>query len=82
MERHETEQFRYMMLDRLRSDCDYYLGWGKFSERILRSNNIDVHITEMKRLWYSLPIKPEWLSLEQIDEYEHKMKNKIASVEN
>ena len=31
------------------------------------------HITEMKRLWDELEIKPEWLSMEQIEEYESEM---------
>ena len=70
-------KFNYMMLDRLRSDCDYYLGNGNRSERILRGENVNEHIKEMKKLWNSLPDdgKPEWLSMEDIEEYERKMKN-------
>lgn len=68
-------KFNYMMLDRLRSDCDYYLGNGNRSERILRGENVNEHIKEMKRLWNNLKVKPEWLSMEDIEEYEKKMKN-------
>jgi hypothetical protein len=34
LEAYETEKFRYMMLSRLQSDCEYFLGWGKFSNTI------------------------------------------------
>jgi hypothetical protein len=76
LEAHETEKFRYMMLSRLQSDCLYFLGWGKFHKSILRDDSINVHITEMKRLLNSLPIKPEWLTLEDIINYESIMNNK------
>jgi hypothetical protein len=71
----EDVKFNYMMLDRLRSDCDYYLGNGNRSERRLRGENVNEHIKEMKRLWNNLKVKPEWLSMEDIEEYERKMKN-------
>jgi hypothetical protein len=71
----EDVKFNYMMLGRLRSDCDYYLGNGNRSERRLRGENVNEHIKEMKRLWNNLKVKPEWLSMEDIEEYERKMKN-------
>jgi hypothetical protein len=70
-------QFTYMMLDRLRSDNDYYLGYGNRSERNLWAGNVNDQIAEMKKLWNELPKdkKPEWLSMEDILEYEKNMKN-------
>jgi hypothetical protein len=69
-------QHTYMMLSRLQGDNDYFLGAGGGSERSLWAKNVDAQITEMKKLWNSLPedSKPEWLSMEDISEYEEKMK--------
>ena len=72
--------FDYQMLGRLQSDCDYYLGHGNRSEKNLWAGNVDAQIEEMKRLWNKLPIKPEWLSMEDILEYEKKMKGKSGSM--
>lgn len=68
-------QHKYMMLNRLQSDCDYFLGNGKGSEKVLYYDSVEEHISEMKKLWNELDIKPEWLSLEDIDDYEEKMLN-------
>ena len=67
--------FRYQLLDRLRSDCDYYLGNGGAQDKFLWAGNIHSHIYFMRGLWNSLPEgeKPEWLSLSDIDNYEHRM---------
>jgi len=73
------QQFQYMMLSRLQSDCKYFLGYGKRSIRNLWADNIVEHIAEMKRLWNELIIKPEWLSLEKIIEYENNMLNDIQN---
>ena len=71
------EKFRYMMLDRLQSDCDYYLGYGNRSEKQLWTGNVDEQIKQMKLLWNSFPEdkKPEWLTMEQILNYEKEMKD-------
>ena len=68
--------FDYMMLSRMKSDCDYYLGYGRRSINALHGNTIDEHIAAMKRRWNSFPVnkKPEWLTWDQILEYELKMK--------
>lgn len=73
----EDVKFNCMMLSRLQSDCDYYLGNGKRSERVLWAGNVDDHIAEMKRLWNNLKVKPEWLSMEEIEDYEKQMKNEF-----
>lgn len=69
------QQHKYMMLSRLQSDCEYFLGNGKGSERNLYYKNVPDHIAEMKRLWNELVEKPEWLSMEDIERYEDQMLN-------
>ena len=59
----------YMMLSRLQSDCEYFLGYGHRSENVLPSKSIDNHIDNMKRIYNRLPEKPEWLSMEDILDY-------------
>jgi len=68
-------KFEYMMLDRLRSDCNYFLGYGGRHLKILTNDSVSDHINEMKRLWNIFPEaeKPEWLTMEQIDKYEKEM---------
>jgi hypothetical protein len=70
----------YQLLDRLRSDCDYYLGNGNRSEKHLWAGNVDAQIKKMKELWNSFPkdAKPEWLSMNDILTYEKKMKSEYA----
>lgn len=64
----------YMLLDRLRSDNDYFLGNGGRSEKHLWAGSVDDQIAKMRELWNGLDEKPEWLTEEQIDDYEHRMK--------
>lgn len=73
----EVNEFDYMLLGRLKSDADFYLGHGNRNERRLWALNVDDHIKEMKNRWNALPEdkKPEWLTMEDILEYERKMKN-------
>ena len=72
----QDDEFNYMMLSRLESDCKYFLGAGGGSERSLWAGNVKDQIKEMKRLWNIIKIKPEWLSLNDIKNYEKKMKAK------
>jgi hypothetical protein len=69
----ESLEYNYMMLDRLRQDCDYFLGHGNV--RRLWAGSVKEQIAKMKELWNTLPEKPEWLTYEQIEEYERKMLN-------
>jgi hypothetical protein len=64
---------QYAMLSRLQQDCDYFLGWGNRSVRHLYYDTVEKHIQEMKKIWNCLRLKPEWLSMEEIEEYESKM---------
>ena len=67
-------EFQYQMLDRVRSDCQYFLGYGNRCEKHLWGKSVEKHIKAMRRIWNELKEKPVWLSMEQIDEYERKMK--------
>ncbi len=68
-------KFRYQLLDRMRLDCEYYLGNGNKSPKHLWAGNKTEQIETMKSIWHSFPKdeKPEWLTIEQIMEYERKM---------
>lgn len=61
------------MLDRLRSDCDYYLGYGNRNVKALWAKDEKVQIDIMRALYDKVPESPEWLTKEQIDSYEQKM---------
>lgn len=69
-------EYNYMLLDRLRSDCEYFLGYGNGSERHLWAGNIDDQIAKMKELYNSFTDdqKPEWITMEDINNYEKEMK--------
>lgn len=67
------EQFRYMMLDRMRQDCNYYLEHPH--EKHLWAGNVEDQIETMKQLYNSLPEKPEWITMEDIDDLEKQMIN-------
>ena len=68
-------RFRYMMLSRLKSDCDYYLGYGNHATHQLWAGDVEYHIANMKALWNSFPEedKPEWLTWDELLEYERRM---------
>jgi hypothetical protein len=64
----------YMLLDRLRQDCDYYFGHGgRNAEHCLWAHDEQKQIDKMRELYDLLPVKPEWLTREQIDEYAARM---------
>ena len=67
--------FRYMLLDRMRGDCDYYLGRGDRQAKYLWARSEQEQIETMKAIWnsFSEDEKPAWLSMEQICDYEEKM---------
>lgn len=69
------ETFRYQMLSRMEADCKYYLGNGGRHPKHLWADNEKDQIACMKALWHSFPEegKPEWLTLEQIQDYEKQL---------
>ena len=62
-----------MLLDRLRADCDYFLGAGGRSEKHLWAGSVYAQIKKMRELYDALPEKPEWLTAEAIDRYATQM---------
>lgn len=70
-----AKRFQYQLLGRMKSDCDYYLGYGNRNLSRLWANNETEHIKTMKSIWlsFSEEEKPEWLTWEQILEYEKEM---------
>jgi hypothetical protein len=71
------ESFRYQLLSRLQSDCNYYLGYGNRSKKALWAGDETEQIITMKQLWnsFSHDDKPEWLTWNDILDYENKMIN-------
>lgn len=67
----------YMLLGRLVEDCKYFLGNGTGSEKHLWAGSVDSQIDKMLELHngFSNEGKPEWLSLEQIENYRVEMLN-------
>lgn len=63
----------YMMLKRLRSECDNYLCTGDVYNLYYRA--VGSQIDEMKRIYnsFSEEEKPEWINLDDIKDYEGKM---------
>lgn len=72
-------EFDYMMLSRYKSDCDYFLGYGNGYEGHLYYHSVNKQIEEMKELYnnFSNEEKPEWLTMEQIEDYEKQMIKKL-----
>ena len=72
------EKFNYQMLDRMKSDCEYFLGAGNRNPKHLWALEVDGQINAMKCSWVNLKEKPEWCTWEDILEYERKMKSEHA----
>lgn len=69
------DSYKYSLLSRMQSDCNYFLGNGNRNEKQLWAGNVKDHIENMKALYNSFSDngKPEWLTKEQIEDYEKKM---------
>lgn len=74
-ESEDQDKFNYMMLSRLKSDCDYYLGNGNRNPRNLWAGDEAKQIAKMREFYDKVPEEPEWLTKEDIDDYEDKMIN-------
>lgn len=68
-------KFRYMMLSRMKMDCDYYFGNGERNPKSLWAGNEIDQIANMVALWetFDPDDKPEWLTWDELLEYAHKM---------
>lgn len=63
----EKDNFDYQLLARLKTDCEYYLSTR---ENKLWAGSPEEQITKMREIYSALEQKPEWISPEDIDEYE------------
>lgn len=77
-ENYNEPRFLYEMLSRLELDCKYFLGNGNGVEKNLWALTVDNQISAMKEIYNKLKEKPKWLSLEQINNYEKQMKDKLS----
>jgi hypothetical protein len=66
--------FNYMMLSRLQMDCEYFLGNGARNPKVLHQLDTKKQIQEMVRLYNILPVKPKWISMDDIMLYKDKLK--------
>lgn len=72
------DSFKYRLLDRMRSDCEYYINGAKSNKHLFMQNPQD-QIKAMKDIYNSFSEKdvPEWISMEDINNYERQMCNPI-----
>lgn len=66
-------KFRYMLLSRLQSDCEYYLNYGTKQPKCLWVGDEDLQVELMIKLHDSFDEKPEQLTLDKIIDYSKKM---------
>lgn len=73
------KRFRYMMLSRLKMDCDYYFGNGGRNPDALWAGNEQDQIENMVALWktFDSDDRPEWLTWGDIVYYALKFEVKI-----
>ena len=77
------ETFRYQLLGRMQTDCNYFLGNGNRLDKFLWAGSVEEQIAYMKALYNSFPDdkKPEWISLEDINNYEDAMTNDEVNID-
>ena len=56
--------FRYKLLGRLQSDCEYYLNYGNRNTGRLWAGSVNLQIKLMVELYNSFDEKPEWLTMD------------------
>lgn len=66
-------KFRYMLLSRMKMDMEYYFGYGNRGTNQMWSGTAELQIEHMREIWNSFADKPEWLTIEQIDDYETRL---------
>lgn len=75
------ERFSYQMLSRLQHDCEVVLSSKEPNIKRLWAQNCDEQIRLMRELYDSLPVKPTWLTKEDIDGFETQMNAVFARAE-
>ena len=85
VENNTNLEYNYMLLDRLKQDCEYFLGNGNGNVDTLWAKDIDEQIAKMKELYNSFTDdeKPEWITIDDINNYGKEMKeyNKEKKIE-
>ena len=71
----EGLKYRYMLLSRMKTDCDYYLGNGNKIAKHLWAGNEKEHISAMRILFdaFSSEQKPVWLTEKMLNNYAKEM---------
>ena len=69
----DGNEFGYLLLSRLKQDCEYYLGFGQRNKSRLWALDEAEQIKKMKDLFAELPDKPDWITLSDIEKYEAEM---------
>lgn len=67
-----SEKFDYMMLSRLIQDAKYFISYPELKH--LWTHDLNKHIEEMKKQYNKLDPKPEWTSLNKIEDLAKQMK--------
>lgn len=67
-----SEKFDYMMLSRLIQDAKYFINYPELKH--LWTHDLNKHIEEMKKQYNKLDPKPEWTSLNEIEDLAKQMK--------
>lgn len=70
-----ADSYKYMLLDRLRCDCGYYLDGGNRNAKYLWGGSVAAHLEAMRMLYNSFPEgdRPEWLTAGQIEDFATQM---------
>lgn len=83
LENNEQEKFDYQLLSRLQADCKYVLD-TEVGENGVKLENAQFHlwaknpeeqITKMRELYNAAPVKPEWITEEEINGYEKRFQD-------
>lgn len=73
IEEHD-DSFKYQLLDRMKGDCEYYIANRENDENNhLWGKNAKDHIEYMKKIYNSFDEKPEWLTMQDIENFEKRM---------
>lgn len=74
----KESSFRYKLLSRMQQDCEYYLGNGNRNPKHLWALEEVEHIKNMISLYnsFSFEDKPEWLTIEQLDNFSKELTGK------
>jgi hypothetical protein len=68
-------KFRYMMLSRMKMDCDYYIRMGTNNPKHLWAQDEQAQIENMVTLWktFEPEDRPEWLTWNEMVDYARKL---------